>query len=1170
MSSEIYDIKIDIAPDRAGVDEVSRGLQEIESRADKTRQAMAKSVKVDTADLSAAIQSIQGLSRTFGTETFQHSASSIGLLSSRALAFQEQLVGAVSEAKKLESELIGGTSRADQFQTQIAKISSNAKEAQVSLDSVSTHAQKVRSDISRAFESISVGKSVQVQTGIQFDTSSIQRYRAALVDLQRVEEDTQRVSGLSKGEAALLQSIIGPTVARARAQQDLNSLLAQGRITTQQYTQATKELAKAENQAAGAATSLAGVARSALLALGVSFSVKQVLELGDAYTNLQNKIRTVSASNEELESRTQDVFDIANKTRQSVDAVATVYSRTAAATKQLGLSQQELTQFTLSLNEAVALSGATSNEARQGLIQLSQGMALGVLRGQDLRSVMEELPVVADVIAKQFGVTRGELTKLAESGKISAGQIVEAFKNARVELAEKFAKSVPTIGQAFEVFRNNVEQFIGQLNAAVPISATFAKGIVGLSKNLGDLAGVVGILALAFSLKLVPSIKAVGVAVAANPLGLIALAASAALPLIDSFAQKVGSITDSVQDSSTPFRDYTANIRKTGEALQGLSGKDLLRQGIYIDQFGKTFDGVHRILREDVQKMVDDLEKLRGAQSKTVEDASKSFREEEEALNQAINGRERYIEVLKTERALREKGVSEKDISAARPQLEAQQDRLIALRKELDLLNELRAPQQAAVDLLNAASDARDHGKITFERYIGYLREVGRLQQDAEAKKNLSKGEAAAFDAVNQELTTTAQKLQDAESASKKAGAGGTFYAGIIADLKKKLQDLNNTRGLSQDQLRVRADVVGSFEDLNHQIAATQGLINAGGEDAKLYQAHLRDLQRQQRDLFETKGLDSEQKRVYLELTSQAKAYQDEVARLNELLVKFKGTPLEQKIVTKTIDVQRAQLATDRTSGFTEGEKSIYEEVRKPQEDYIKRLQDIRQAKIDLGLTTEEVARLEDEAAVAALGNATTVEAGFVKAFAKIREEARDMASVVQQTLDTLVNHTVDALTQVLTTGKFQFKAFAYSILTELTKIYLRLLIVQAIAAAIGGGAGAYGVAGGGGTALGNRLFGEETGAPPARAGGGPAEAKRTYLVGERGPELFTPNQGGKVTSNAQLESAVSAAPPVINNTIVNVTDPSEVPRAINSGQSDNAVINVLSRNRASVKKILG
>jgi len=227
-----------------------------------------------------------------------------------------------------------------------------------------------------------------------------------------------------------------------------------------------------------------GFLKSALLGIGGALGIRELARFLDINTELRNKLIATGTAGSKLEGVYKQLLDISNNTRQSFEGTVTTYSRLAVGAEQLGLKQEELIGFTTSLNQAIAVSGATSIEAENAMVQLAQGMAAGALRGEELNSVLEQLPTVADVIAKEMGITRGELKNVAEQGKITAKVIIEAFKNARVELAEKFAKSVPTIGQSMAVLRNQFIVTVAEMDKVLDVSGKISVALLLLAINL--------------------------------------------------------------------------------------------------------------------------------------------------------------------------------------------------------------------------------------------------------------------------------------------------------------------------------------------------------------------------------------------------------------------------------------------------------------------------------------------------------------------------------------------------------------------------------------------------------------------------------------------------------------------------------------------------------------
>lgn len=242
--------------------------------------------------------------------------------------------------------------------------------------------------------------------------------------------------------------------------------------------------------------------KNALVSLGAATGAIQLARIVDTYTDMQNRLKVVTTSSAQLKAVQQDLFSIANRSRSSYEATVELYGRLALSLKDAGVSTKTLLQVTESLNKATIISGASSTEAKNALIQLSQGLASGTLRGDELRSVLEQLPVVADAIAQKLGVTRGALRKLAEEGKLTTATVTQAVVENQGKWEELFAKSVPTMAQALTVVHNRFIEVAGGMDESLGASAAIAQAFLFLARNMETVAGVAATLATTLSLTL--------------------------------------------------------------------------------------------------------------------------------------------------------------------------------------------------------------------------------------------------------------------------------------------------------------------------------------------------------------------------------------------------------------------------------------------------------------------------------------------------------------------------------------------------------------------------------------------------------------------------------------------------------------------------------------------
>lgn len=298
--------------------------------------------------------------------------------------------------------------------------------------------------------------------------------------------------------------------------------------------------------------------RSALVAIAGGGVLAVLGRLTNQFTQLQNRLRTVTSTTVELNTVTDELFNISQRTRSSLQSNAELFARLGQATRELGVSQQQLLDFTESLNQAITLSGASATEAQAGIIQLSQGLASGALRGDELRSVLEQLPAVADVVAQSLGVTRGELRQLGSEGRITADIVLTAFQQAREELADRFAQTVLTVPQSFQVLENAAVRAFGELDSGLGITRNLAEAVVFLADNidilvraLTGLAIIVGLITSFNALRI--AITAIVAVIALNPFGVLVTALAAATGVVIGFADQISVTGDGVATLADVF-----------------------------------------------------------------------------------------------------------------------------------------------------------------------------------------------------------------------------------------------------------------------------------------------------------------------------------------------------------------------------------------------------------------------------------------------------------------------------------------------------------------------------------------------------------------------------------------------------------------------------------------
>ncbi|EAZ3238533.1 tape measure protein [Salmonella enterica subsp. enterica serovar Tennessee] len=243
------------------------------------------------------------------------------------------------------------------------------------------------------------------------------------------------------------------------------------------------------DKAASSLTSSFGSLSRVATSLMAILSVQQVAQYADAWTTLNNKLANALRPSEQLVDVTERVFNITQQTRGSLDATASLYARLERATREYGTSADDLAKLTTIINQGFVVSGATAQEAENAIIQLSQGLASGALRGEEFNSVNEQGNRLIVALADSMGVGIGQMRQMAAAGKLTTDVVVNGLLSQGVTIGNEFANTTTTISQALQVAGNNITKFFGENSSVKTGAAIFNDAVVTVSENIGILSG---------------------------------------------------------------------------------------------------------------------------------------------------------------------------------------------------------------------------------------------------------------------------------------------------------------------------------------------------------------------------------------------------------------------------------------------------------------------------------------------------------------------------------------------------------------------------------------------------------------------------------------------------------------------------------------------------------
>lgn len=219
-------------------------------------------------------------------------------------------------------------------------------------------------------------------------------------------------------------------------------------------------------------------------------SVSMVTSYSEAWTELNNKLSNSVRASESLIDVTQRVFDISQATRSSLDATATLYARLERGTREYNTSAADLAKLTSIINQGFIVSGATAQEAENAIIQLSQGIASGVLRGEEFNSVAEQGSRLMVALADSMGVGIGQLRKMAAEGKLTTDVVVNGLLSQGDSIGKEFAKTTRTMSQAFQEASSNLTKFLGENTTIKASINVFSDAVITVSQNLSEMGAI--------------------------------------------------------------------------------------------------------------------------------------------------------------------------------------------------------------------------------------------------------------------------------------------------------------------------------------------------------------------------------------------------------------------------------------------------------------------------------------------------------------------------------------------------------------------------------------------------------------------------------------------------------------------------------------------------------
>lgn len=869
--------------------------------------------------------------------------------------------------------------------------------------------------------------------GIKVDTDGVERGIKSLEQLvgvgPKVEQSMNRVGAGSR-----------------RAGQDLKNLGA---------AEAAKGLERTA-LAGNAATASLGSLRGALTSLSAVVLAKNFIGTADAVTTLNNQLRLATGSTASAAAAYSSLYQIAQRSRVGFVELGQTFASIARAAEPLGISQERLLTVTESIGNAMTISGGSAQGLQAALIQLSQGLASGTLRGEELNSVMEQAPRLAKALADGMGVTIGQLRTLGAEGAITSAAVIKALESQAQTLQGEVAGATLTVGQAFTQLGNATTNAVGEFDRVTGASSSAASAISSVASAIDSIGRIASENESAVKAVLGFAGVVVGAKAATVAIGGVAAAMTAA---------RMATVGFTAALAANPIGAAIVAITALGAAAY--------TSGISLGEFGGAMDDLGAAAARAEKETAKLSEKIKQAEEDAQAAASKLAKAEEalarlEArgakgspnlmLREAYKDAERLVDKLREAKrvkdALLESARSERiegDPYNGMPQYRAWKQQVAEREEVSSKLLAISARENGITkqftDDLNTYAKALEVGAMSHEQYTEAVTKLNTERAKSLQRRNGGNDGARDADRLNaalhqsaiaqiqsslRELTSAYSVSESVMEASRSAGLMGEkeYY-----DAKRSFIELNKQAQLSalaEENAALQAQSLAGAE----AVARDQRIAENRSEMARIALEAAGKLQVLN---IEQTASAKQQEAALLAARQAADEYIDSISRASSIAARGVGRGDRWRSdeqgrlgVADRFASERRDLASQRALAEMQAGGALTAEVAKQYDD---RLAIITAAE-------QQALAVYEQGVAARIAAESNWHNGATRAWEDYAANAANVAEHTANLFTKAFQGMEDAIVNFAMTGKLSFSDMAKSIIADLIRIQARQAIV--------------------------------------------------------------------------------------------------------------------------------
>ena len=658
--------------------------------------------------------------------------------------------------------------------------------------------------------------------------------------------------------------------------------------------------------------------------LAAAFSAQQVIQYADAYTGLQNRLKATGLEGEALKRVEDSLYEAANRNGVAVAATAELYQRAAMARENLGASEQDLLKIVSGTSAALKLQGTSATEASGALLQLGQLLGGNKVQAQEYNSLIDQLPVVLEAVAKgsdRWGGSVNKLTKDVKDGKVTVQEWAAAMLKGFGDIEARAGKSTTTVSAALTTLNNELGRYVGQTDSGLSATQRMAEGIEALANNLDRvipaLTVIIGFVGVRYA-------GAMAVSTAATVANTYAMTANVAVMGRKTLA--AGALSAAVAGNTAGTIAYTMALKGATVASRGAAVGLAMMGG----PLGLTLTAVSALtvgLIILAQRNSDAAISVRALQQ--AEQRAQPAKTQLEKLTRelASASHDRAAAIREEIRAL----IELERVELARLAAKRAQTLEVAKRSGTESVTAMvggdpSSPFQQQIN--EQVAREANKPRLPSEGPLLDSREVREANAAVEAQWQI----VEAMEASYREATAEAKRLTAAEDDADKKKKGGADKAKqrarLLEDLKAQTEltvaQLNEEVALVR-QLERQAEITARIRSLEDAgVSAQEARTISAGIQAKLDEARLKAMDREED--YMVRAMDLEVARLD-ETWSTVRAIEEEV-ELRELIAAFAKVSTDQAAAEAKAQSTLVMLQSARADAAKRGLEAAREEHR--------------------------------------------------------------------------------------------------------------------------------------------------------------------------------------------------------------------------------------------------